>query len=206
MGSMAALVLSATMAAGVSPADAWKKPAVWSAAPSVELAGVAGAGAAPARVRALWNDDWLLVEFICRDAVIVSPGKEDDLDHFLLGDVVEVFVARAGRSAYAEFHATPRGRQSRYFFGDYRRPGPRPAAAGRVVVKAGQVDGGWRAVFGLPWEALGGSPGDDRWEIFAARYDYDEAGGGKVLSSWPAQEAPADFHRRADYGTLELGR
>lgn len=106
---MSALVLAATMAAGVSPADAWKKPAVWRGAPEVELSGVAGASAAPARVRALWNGDWLLVEFVCRDASIVSPGAGDGL-------------------------------------------------------------------------------------------------GDKVLSSWPAQAAPADFHRRSDYGTLELRR
>lgn len=197
-------VLAATFAAALSPVEAWQEPARWRGSPAVELSGVGGAKARPARVRALWNEEWLLVEFVCKDSAIVAPGLKDGLDHFLLGDVAEVSVARARSAGYGEFHATPRGRKSLYFFNDYRRAGAAPADARRVVVQAGPVHGGWRAVFGLPWDVLGGRPDGGEWEIFAARYDYDEPEGAKVLSSWPAQAAPADFHRRADYGRLEL--
>lgn len=203
MDFMASLVLSATFAAGLSPAEAWKEPARWQGAAAVRLSGVAGAPASPARVRALWNERWLLVEFVCEDASLVSPGARDGQDHYLLGDVAEVFVARAGGTRYSEFHATPRGRKTLYFYDDYRKAGAAPESARLVVVRSGPVDGGWRAVFGMPWEVLGGQPGDG-WEIFAARYDYDAPGGDKALSSWPAQSGRADFHRRADYGRLEL--
>lgn len=195
---MPTLVLAALFASALDPARAWSDRAGWEAAPEAELAGVNDAAVAPARVRARWNDEWLFFEFICRDEVLVSPGRKDGEDHFKLGDVVEVFVARAGRPAYLELHATPAGRKTTYAFRGYRQAAAAPAGC---EVRAGKISDGWRAVLSIPREALGG---DGACEFLAGRYDYDEAGGQPMLSSFPAQSGKPDFHDRARFARLEL--
>jgi hypothetical protein len=164
------------------------------------LAGVGGAMVAPARVRARWNDEWLFFEFVCRDETLVSPGRKDGEDHFKLGDVVEVFVARAGQPGYVELHATPAGRKTTYAFRGYRQAAAAPAGC---EVRAGEIAGGWRAVLSIPRKAIGGG---GVWEFLAGRYDYDEAGGRPSLSSFPAQSGKPDFHDRARFARLELRR
>jgi len=172
----------------------------WKSAPAAELRGVDGGPAADASVRARWSDGWLCFEFICRDERIVAPGRGDNLDHFKLGDVVEIFAARRGKPEYLEVHATPAGWKSVYAFRSYRKPAPAPSGA---VVRSGPIEGGWRAVVSIPWSALGG-PGEGAWEILAGRYDYAETGGRPVLSSFPPQSGRPDFHDRARYAPLRL--
>jgi hypothetical protein len=75
-----------------------------------------------------------------------------------------------------------------------------------MVVQAGRVEGGWRAVLALPWPAVGAPPEDGDWEFLAGRYDYDKEGGRPVLSSFPAQVGKPDFHDRARYARLKLQR
>jgi hypothetical protein len=200
-----AAVLVALFAPDLGADQAWRDEAAWRAAPSVELQGVNGAAAEPAAVRALWNAEVLCFEFRCRDRVLVSPADRDGVDHFTLGDTVEVFVAPMGRKSYLEVHATPAGKQTIYAFRDYRRAAP-PVAGEGIAVRAGQTRDGWRAVMVIPWSALGGGPDKDSWEMLAGRYDYDKSGGPAVLSSWPAQTGRPDFHDRARFARLELQR
>ena len=200
---MPTFLLAAIFASSLSPARAWSDRAGWEGAPGASLAGVDGSSAAPATVRARWNEEWIFFEFICRDEVLVSPGKKEGEDHFRLGDVVEVFVAREGRPAYLEAHATPAGHRSVYAFGGYRQAATAPDG---IEVRAAKFDGGWRAVLSVPWRALGGEPGAGGWEFLAGRYDYDKPGGRPVLSSFPAQQGKPDFHDRARFARLELQR
>lgn len=197
---MPTLVLAALFASALDPARAWSDHEGWEAAPAAELTGVGGAIVAPAHVRARWNDEWLFFEFICRDDALVSPGRQDGEDHFQFGDVVEVFVARAGHPNYLELHATPAGRMTTYAFRDYRQAAAAPAGC---VVRSGKIDGGWRAVLSVPRETR---DADGTWEFLAGRYDYDAAGGRPVLSSFPAQRGKPDFHDRARFARLELRR
>ena len=200
---MPAFVLAALFASALNPAKAWSDRAGWSAAAPAALAPTGGADAAVASVRARWNEDWLFFEFVCRDEVLVSPGRADGEDHFKIGDVVEVFVGREGRPAYVEVHATPAGRKTVYGFRGYRLPASAPAG---LEVQAGAIDGGWRAVVSIPWPALGGRPDRGPWEFLAGRYDYDKTGGRPALSSFPAQSGKPDFHDRARFARLELRR
>jgi hypothetical protein len=204
MNEAASLVFVALMAAGLGPKHAWSDRAAWERAPGVSLAGVNGGPAAGAVARALWNEKWLFVEFVCQDAEVVSPGKTDGLDHWKLGDVVEVFLGPAADPHYAEIHATPAGRKTLYFFRGYRESAPRPDAADDVVVKAEKIPGGWRAMMAIPWALLGGAAQAGDWRIFAARYDYPSAKERPVLSSYPAQTGRPDFHRRESYARVDL--
>jgi hypothetical protein len=194
-------VLTGVAAPGLDLDRAWSDRPGWADAPPAVLRGVDGTVAAPAEVRARWNKSALFVEFLCRDDSVVSPGTRDGLDHFKLGDVVEVFLGRRGRPGYVEVHATPAGRKTVYAFRAYRRAAP-PVPGGEV--RAGPVDGGWRAVLSIPWPSSAGNPGEQAWEILAGRYDYAEPGGTPVLSSFPGQTERPDFHARGRYARLEL--
>jgi len=195
---MPTLVLAALFASALDPARAWSDKAGWSAAPEAVLAGVDGKDAAPARMRARWNDEWLFFEFVCRDEALVSPGSKDGEDHFKLGDVVEIFVGSSGRPEYIEVHATPEGYKSVYAFQGYRQSAKAPAGC---EVRAGKMPGGWRAVISIPRDVLGGK---GPWEFLAGRYDYEEEGGRPMLSSFPAQTGKPDFHDRSRFAVLEL--
>jgi len=200
-GSTLAGTLSAAFAPDLTPSNA-AEIAGWRSVAPATLGG--GGGVPTSTVRARWNNDWLVFEFVCRDLSIVSPGEEDGLDHFRLGDTVEIFVGRAGKKNYTEVHATPAGRKTLYFFRDYRVPGPAPAGAGSVAVQAGRVRGGWRAVVCLPWSVLGGAPERGEWEVLAGRYDHAIDGGPAQLSSFPVQRRDHDFHARSRYARLVL--
>lgn len=174
---------------------------------AVVLKDVNGADAPSATVRTFWNDHTVFFVFQCADEHVVSSGREDGLDHFRLGDTVEVFIGRRGRPGYAEIHATPAGKKTLYFFDSYRSRGETPAEARRVRVDAATTHLGWRAVIAVPWSALGGTGPEGEWEIFFGRYDYDAEGSAPKLSSFPPQRgAKPDFHRRADYAILHFVR
>ena len=194
-----ALPADALEPAAMAGAEAWKKLR------PVALAGFSGAAAQDTEVRVLWNEEWLFFAFDCSDTSIVSPGDRDGLEHFRLGDTVEVFVASRGAKSYAEIHATPAGHKTLYFCGDYRRPAPAPPAADRISVEAARTERGWKAFVAVPRELLGKADRPSTCDVFFARYDYDREGARPVLSSFPGQKGDKpDFHRRADYAILEL--
>lgn len=180
-------------------AEAWEK------ARPVELAGFNRASAQGAEVRALWNEDWLFFAFRLSDGSVVSPGDRDGLDHFRLGDTAEVFIAPRGARAYAEVHATPSGHKTMYFCSDYRQPTSAPTAAVRVRVEAARDPQGWRAFIAVPRDLFGDAKNISEYDVFFARYDYEQPDARPVLSSFPAQRGDKpDFHRRSDYAILSL--
>lgn len=196
--------LEATRDPDFTAANALREPPARESSP-VLLRGVHGSEAQKTSVRIHWNDGALFFLFDCADRRVVSPGRDDGMDHFRLGDTVEVFIGCHGESAYAEFHATPAGKKSLYFFDGYRSRIAAPADADAVRVDAASTDAGWRAVIAVPWSVLGGRNGNDAWDVFFGRYDYEAEGAAPVLSSFPAQRgAKPDFHRRADYGILRI--
>lgn len=196
--------IDACSASGLTPARMEKCPD-WKRAPSVFLGGVNGGPAQRTEVRILWNDHWLFFNFECTDQNIVSPGREDGLDHFRLGDTAEVFIARRGAKNYVEVHATPAGHKTAYFFGDCREPADPPGGADEIRVAAAKSRHGWRAFLAVPRDLFGHAGESDTCEIFFGRYDYAAGDGKPVLSSYPAQRGDKpDFHRREDYAILRL--
>lgn len=200
LSSAAPPLLQAEAAPGLTVDSAWGDRKAWADLPSVTLRGIGGA-AAPTELRARWNQTAVFFEFLCRDDSVVSPGERDGLDHFKLGDVVEIFLGRTGEPAYSELHATPAGRKTAYAFSGYRKASV-PFEGGEV--RSGRIEGGWRAVLAIPWKSLKSGSGDGPWEFLAGRYDYDEPGGQPVLSSFPAQTGKPDFHARERYARLML--
>lgn len=196
------MVLTALFAGGLNPQEAWDDRAAWDRVPSAELSGVDGSNVDPAEVRVRWNKQWVFFEFRCRDRSIVAPGDKDGIDHFKLGDVVEIFLSRVGTKNYAEVHATPAGKKSVYFFQDYRQQGAKPTEANAIIVRSEKTGDGWRALICVPWSVSGGSRGE--WEFLAGRYDYVAGSAKPSLSSFPPQTGKPDFHLRSRYARLEL--
>ena len=194
-------VLAASSSPGLDLAEAWSDRDAWTSAAPAVLRGVDGVRVPLAEVRARWNKSAIFFEFRCHDDSVVSPGQRDGLDHFKLGDVVEIFLGRRGDPSYVEVHATPSGKKTVYAFRGYREASDPPAGC---EVRAGKVKGGWRAVLAVPWHAAGGGPEKQSWELLAGRYDYDEAGASPVLSSFPGQNGKPDFHERGCYARLQL--
>ena len=196
--------LEATRDPDFAAATALREPPAHESSPAV-LRGVNGAEAQKTYVRVRWNDEALFFLFDCADRRVVAPGRSDGMDHFRLGDTVEVFIGRRGESGYAEIHATPAGKKSLYFFDGYRSRIAAPSDADGVRVDAASADTGWRAVIAVPWSLLGGKTRGEEWDVFFGRYDYDIEGAAPVLSSFPAQRGPKpDFHRRADYAIMRI--
>jgi hypothetical protein len=61
----------------------------------------------PARVRAGWNDQNLIVYAILEDDHIFNPVTEHNAPAFMKGDVFEIFLRPDGQDAYFEFHVSP---------------------------------------------------------------------------------------------------
>lgn len=197
-------VVNALPAPDLDPAS-MRSSKAWDRAPSVGLRGFGQNESQTTEVRALWNEDWLFFAFDCADGSVVSPGENDGMDHFRLGDTAEVFVARRGEESYAEVHATPAGRKTLYFCRDYRQPADPPRAAEKTSVAASKTEHGWRAFIAVPRDVLGGTEEASEYDIFLARYDYESGSDKPILSSFPAQRGDKpDFHRRSDYAILRL--
>lgn len=169
------------------------------------MAGVNGAEAEPATLRALWNDEWVVFEFTCKDAQLVSPGNSDGIDHFVIGDVVEIFLGRVGEESYLEIHATPTARKTLYRMSGYRVRAPvSDSSLSAVKVRSEAVPGGWRSVIAIPWDLAGGFPRRGQWDVLAGRYDYGPSSRAPLLSSYPPQSGKPDFHNRERWAKLSL--
>ncbi|MEI7865113.1 MAG: hypothetical protein WCI38_07040 [Chthoniobacterales bacterium] len=191
----------------ITPADVPKlvsRQDLWNRCAPVSLCGVGMSTVQDTALRAFWNEDRILFEFVCHDDRIVSPGEKDGLDHFLIGDVVEIFVGENGNPSYLEVHATPAGLKTAYFFRGYRQPMEASGQAGGIMATGAPTTHGWRAVISVPRSALAINGPPSQYEILAGRYDYASVGATPLLSCFPPQEGKADFHRRASFARLQL--
>lgn len=164
--------------------------------------------------------DHLRVRFDCRDDDPWASLAARDAPLWT-EEVVEVFLApgAADPTSYFELEVNPRGAvfDARVESPDLDRRTMRvdPAwdCAG-LVARAAMLPGhGWRAELELPWRALadGGAPPPAVWRVNFYRIERPRPGGDASAatdehSAWsPTLRSPADFHRPARFGRLELG-
>lgn len=167
----------------------------------------------PAEVKLAWDDDHFYVGVRCVDSDVLARGERDQMHHYRLGDVLEVFLKPEGAPWYWELYATPAGRRSSFFLPAKRTLTERDCGL-RV---AARIDGtlnnsldrdiGWTAEMAVPIEGLA-SPGPPfrpgvRWRILVARYNYGGENPEPELSSAPELSA-TDFHLLEEYAVLEL--
>ena len=171
-------------------------------------------------VRLAWDDKALYVAVEFEDSDIVAEGQQDQLHHYELGDVAEVFLRPVGSTWYWELYATPHGHKTEFFFpGRGRLPLPscfgnqnqrnmRVAATNRGSINDWtDRDHSWSAEFAVPIADLteyGNKIGpQSQWHALVARYNYSRYLDRREHSSAPTL-SELDYHRLEDYAVLKF--
>jgi hypothetical protein len=205
------------------PLPCWRVPRAgaafaWAEIPGQSLVSTLDGGPAeqPTTVRAAWNEEGLHVRFECadRDSWGTLTRRDDPLYQ---EEAVEVFLASGTEdpAAYLEFEVSPNGV---LWDGRIRNPTARRAdmvsdpgwdcpgirwAAGRLAERQD-----WWAELILPWAGI--VPEDSlRPALWRGNFYRIErpAGEPPEFTAWsPTLVAPADFHKPARFGVLELVR
>ncbi len=139
-------------------------------------------------VRFLYDDRYFYIGFELEDADVVARGRKNGLRHFEYGDVVEIFLRYENGPGYWEFHVTPRGMTSSYFFAgsgylglvNPSRPFPGYEAVARIDGTPDDCrdsDHGWSAEMRIPRAELEKAFGHvfapgEAWRLLAGRYNY----------------------------------
>ena len=146
-----------------------------------------------------------------------STGHSQDL--WKLGDVFEIFIARARSPFYLELHVTPKNHRLhlRWTKRDFRQVGRKEARLGDFIAPPGDFDSwvrrmpggrGWEVLVRVPaalWpDARPFGPGQSLRASFC-RYDTGPGDAKAVLSS-TSPHRKANYHRRHEWRTLVLGR
>lgn len=173
----------------------------------------------PGEYRLLWDDHYLYVGAIFPDSDVHAYGQEDQLPHFSLGDVAEVFVKPGSDTYYWELYATPANKMTTYFIpgrgclmNDLLTSSPFELKVAAQVQGTlnnwHDQDGSWSMEMAIPRKELekyGAKFGPGQpWRIFLARYNYSRYLPSKELSSFPQQAETPNFHIIEEYGILEL--
>ena len=173
-------------------------------------------------IRLAWDDRYLYVAVDFKDSDVVAEGLTDQLPHFQLGDVCEVFLKPENQSWYWELYVTPLSRKSNFFFPGSGRfglqsnfqydCGMRVSAKFEGTINNWQdKDKRWTAEMAIPIRDLRANgetfgPGSD-WRILVARYNYSRyrTQRGPELTMVPTL-SETNFHLLDEYIPLRLIR
>ncbi len=181
--------------------------------PPFQLADGSGPALEQTRVRLCWDDLALQVRFDCMDLdawgtyrqrndpiyqeeaveVFLAPGEEDPVRYF------EFEVSPLGTLFDATIHNPTSSRVDMTGDPSWDCPGLQWAAG------PGDIRQDWWAWLSIPWSAV--SPSSEPPRIWRANFYRIERprGGEPEFSAWsPTLTRPADFHKPARFGFLEL--
>jgi hypothetical protein len=184
--------------------------------PPFQLADGGGEAGLQTRVRLCWDELALQVRFDCMDLDAWGTFRQRN-DPVYQEEAVEVFLApgEAAPVRYFEFEVSPLGT---LFDATIHNPTSRRAdmtgdpswdcpglrwAAGPGTSREDRQD--WWAWLAIPWSAVSPSPEPPRiWRANFYRIERPR-GGEPEFSGWsPTLTRPADFHKPARFGFLEL--
>lgn len=174
-------------------------------------------------VSLLHDNNRLYVAFRFEDADVVDLSKEDDQELYVMSDVGEIFLKSPEEMWYWEFHVTPKGRVSTYWWpgrGQVGLTGIQLHVKPRFIRAAATVQGtvnnsndrdqGWTSEVSIPFAKLDRSgPLKDsrsRWTALFSRYDYSRyrmKGTGPELSSSSPLSEP-NYHLVEEYPKISL--
>ena len=171
-------------------------------------------------VQLAWNDTHLFFAFRFEDSDLIAEGLEDELHHYKLGDVAEVFLKPKNQTWYWEFYATPAGNKTSFFMPGRGRRGLESnfiyssglnvaAAINGTLNNWNDKDTGWTAEMAIPINDLQ-SQGDAfgpeaQWMIFFNRYNFSRYLPEKEQTMHPPLRNH-DNHLYEDYSPLKLIR
>jgi len=167
----------------------------------------------PGEVLLARDDTWFYIGVRFTDSDVVARGKRDQMHHYRLGDVMELFLKPEEAPWYWELYATPAGRKSSFFLPERKKLTERScglqvaASVNGTLNDSRDRDSGWTVEMAVPIADLS-APGQPfgpgtRWRILVARYNHNGDLKNPELSSTP-QLSQTDFHLLAEYGILML--
>jgi hypothetical protein len=183
------------------------------ALPPFQLADGSGPALQQTRARLCWDDGALHVRFDCEDRDAWGTFQRRD-DPIWQEEAVEIFLAPYTESParYFEFEVSPLGvlfdalihnptsqRKDRTVNPSWDCPGIRWAAG------KGDARQDWWAEILIPWVGIfpqGGPP--DTWRANLYRIERPRDGEPEFSCWSPTRTEPADFHKPARFGLLEL--
>ena len=197
---------------------------VWKTATAYDLVfdrktGSAGqAPVEPGKVQFAYDDQYIYCAFSCADLDVIARGTEQDQHQYLMGDVVEVFLAPENQDFYWELHLTPTGLTKAFFFPSHGYLGMRdPLPAASPVLGGARVDGtlnawsdtdhGWTAEMAIPLAMLTqegiAKPPLGRWRILVGRYNYGRQLSAPEMTMYPIMPI-LWFHMTDRYATMNF--
>ncbi|MDY6913307.1 MAG: carbohydrate-binding family 9-like protein [Planctomycetota bacterium] len=198
---------------------AWEKAVVYKMNLPADHAAKGRKLQAGGEVRLAWDDRYFYVAVVFQDYDIVAEGDADQLHHYRLGDLCELFLKPNDQTWYWELYVTPRGKKSSFWFPGRGRGLPSCFKYKCGLKVAARCDGtlndwrdkdkGWTGEMAMPISNLtarGEKFGPDAdWRILVARYNYDRysAYGGPELSA-TSPLSIASYHLLEEYAILKL--
>lgn len=188
----------------------------WEEVPALSPLVLADGSGAPEQatvVRLCWDDEALHVRFECEDRDAWGTFQRRD-DPLWQEEVVEVFLApgEADPVRYAEIEVSPLGV---LFDAWIHNPTSRRADMTadlawdcpglRWQVGRGAERQDWWAELSIPWEPLGSVDPPRLWRANFYRVERPRDGAPEFTCWSPTLTSPADFHKPARFGILELG-
>jgi len=164
-------------------------------------------------VRLVWDDKYFYAGIKFYDSDIIAKGKEDQMHHYKLGDLVELFLKPEDQTWYWELYATPGNKKTSFRLPErgnltLRSCGLRVAAHCKGTLNNSRNrDRYWTAEMAMPIKDLINpdqefAPGSN-WRILVARYNYTRHLSVPELSMVP-QISKTNYHLHEEYGVLEL--
>ena len=202
--------------------QAWKSAETYSLALADDRAGRGETLEEGAEVQLAWDDQYLYIGVKYIDSEIIAEGTQDQLPHFMLGDVCEVFLKPKNQPWYWELFATPLAKKSHLWWPKINSIGSYDAYNNQSDMKVAASCQGtpnqpqdrdqyWIVEIAMPIRDLAAKgaefqPGDD-WSIMVARYNYSRYLNrkGPELSMNP-KLTKTNYHLVDEYATLLLTR
>ena len=170
-------------------------------------------------VQAAWDDRYLYLAIRLLDGDVCSDAVEEQQHNYRMGDTAEIFLKPENAAWFWEFHVTPGGLRSVFFYpGRGRRvmpstlPEKMPVPGFRVAVRIDgtfnnwhDTDRSWTIEMALPREELRvdgiALAPENPWRLLVGRYDFSWQNPALEHSSFP-QLRRADFHLHREYAFL----
>ena len=166
----------------------------------------------------LYDNENLYLGFQLTDTEIKAKGTKDQEAHFVLGDLVEIFIKPENQDYYWEMYSTPKEHKTCYEF-----VGCRKGAEGNenlqldfsvasnvngTIEEPSDTDKGWSTVVTIPLKSLAKYgeefKGDGSWTLLIGRYNYlNDSFPKEELSAFP-QITAVDFHALPEYAAIKF--
>lgn len=203
---------------GVLDDEVWSNVATYRLCLGLDQAGNGKTLAEPGDVWLAWDETYFYVAIKFYDSDIVAEGKEDQLHHYQMGDVVELFLKPEDYTWYWELYATPISKKTSFWFPGRGRLGLDSGFRYQCGLQVAAQNNGtvnnwedrdcyWTAEIAMPVRDLTSRgetfcPGSN-WRILIARYNYTRYLAWKEFSMFP-QLSRTNYHLYEEYGILEL--